>query len=275
MKWFSERKQLKSVSTIIQVDSMSDELRNSLWNVLDMCLWSRRGYMSADFGPNIYQYSRALWFHYFKRPIDQIPDRSHYILKAIREYFFACKWYEVYDFLEFTAMCVAADVHSREIAISESLNSVLERELAGYRMIQMQVTPITDKQEVAMLEGALADTRYEGVTGHLGTALRLLSDRDSPDYRNSIKESISAVESMARIITGDEKATLGDALKELEKQGKLHSALKEGFSKLYGYTSDEGGIRHAMMREPNLAVADAKYFLLSCTSFVNYLKAKI
>ena len=45
--------------------------------------------------------------------------------------------------------------------------------------------------------------------------------------------------------------------------------------KLYGYTSDEGGIRHAMLDEPNLTSADARYFLLSCTSFVNYLKAQL
>lgn len=45
--------------------------------------------------------------------------------------------------------------------------------------------------------------------------------------------------------------------------------------KLYAYTSDEGGIRHAMLDEPNLTAADARYFLLSCTSFVNYLKSQL
>lgn len=275
MKWFSERKHLKPVSTRIQVESMSDELRASLWNVLDMHLWSRRGYMSRDQRPNIYQFSKDLWFHYFKKRVDLIPNLSHRVLEAIRDYFFACDWYEVYDFLEFTAAYAAADSHLRFARISDTINSILERELAGYRMIDMQITPVTDEQEVAMLETSLADTQYEGVTIHLRTALQLLSNRDHPDYRNSIKESISAVESITRIISGKKKATLGDALKELEKREKLHPALKDGFLKLYGYTSDEEGIRHAMLEEPNLTASDAKYFLLSCTSFVNYLKAKI
>ena len=61
----------------------------------------------------------------------------------------------------------------------------------------------------------------------------------------------------------------------LEKGGELHSALKDGFSKLYGYTNDEHGIRHAMLDAPELTQGDAKYFLLSCTSFVNYLKSKL
>lgn len=56
---------------------------------------------------------------------------------------------------------------------------------------------------------------------------------------------------------------------------RFSSAFKEGFVKLYGYTSDEGGIRHAMLEMPDLTAADAKYFLLSCTPFTNYLKSKL
>jgi hypothetical protein len=77
------------------------------------------------------------------------------------------------------------------------------------------------------------------------------------------------------VISGNPKATLGDALKAIERNGKVHPALKDAFLKLYGYTSDEGGIRHAMLEEPTLTVADAKFFLLSCTSFINYLKAQL
>ncbi|MBE8966981.1 hypothetical protein IQ277_12215 [Nostocales cyanobacterium LEGE 12452] len=93
--------------------------------------------------------------------------------------------------------------------------------------------------------------------------------------RNSIKESVSAVESLAKAITRKPKATLADALKVLEVFHNLHPTLKKSFLTLYGYTSDEGGIRHAMLTEPDLTIADAKFFLLSCTSFINYLKSKI
>jgi len=80
---------------------------------------------------------------------------------------------------------------------------------------------------------------------------------------------------MARVVVENPKATLGDALRVLEKRGTLHPALKDGFGKLYGYTSDEQGIRHAMLDEPSISAADAKFFLLSCTSFANYLKAQL
>jgi len=137
---------------------------------------------------------------------------------------------------------------------------VLERELAGYRIIEDVVTEITDEQEIETLTEALEDTRFQGVSNHLKRALELLSNRENPDYRNSIKESISAVESMAKIITQKPKADLEEVLKVLERSGKIHGALKAGFSKLYGYTSDEGGIRHAMLEEPNLSASDAKFF---------------
>ena len=50
--------------------------------------------------------------------------------------------------------------------------------------------------------------------------------------------------------------------------------MRRGFSAIYGYTSDEGGIRHAMLDEPNIDVSDAKFFFVMCASFINYLRSK-
>jgi HPt (histidine-containing phosphotransfer) domain-containing protein len=54
----------------------------------------------------------------------------------------------------------------------------------------------------------------------------------------------------------------------------IHHALKKGFSLIYGYTSDEGGIRHAMIGENKCDFDDAKYMLVSCSAFLNYLAGK-
>ena len=126
-----------------------------------------------------------------------------------------------------------------------------------------RVTDVVSQEEIN-IEEAAKDTRFSTHKENLNL-----------DYRNSIKESISAVESIARAISGSDKATLGNALRTIEKKGQLHRALKEGFLKLYGYTSDKQGIRHAMLDEPNITAADARYFLVSCSSFANYLKSQL
>lgn len=274
MKSFSQRKGLKPVSEIIQTDDMNDELRISLWNTLDMHIWSTKDYVNTYTSistPYINSFSKALWVS-LKKPIDNLPQRGEDKLREIRHLFFSFKWNEVYEFIEF----VIRFYKINKPELSQHINNVLARERSGYRVIDGNVVDIIDEQEVEMLEEALKDIEFEGVNAHLKRSLELLSDRENPDYRNSIKESISAVESISIIITSKEKATLGEALNELEKNNKIHKALKEGFLKLYGYTSVEGGIRHAMTKKQhNITHADAKYFLLSCTSFVNYLKSQI
>jgi hypothetical protein len=54
----------------------------------------------------------------------------------------------------------------------------------------------------------------------------------------------------------------------------MHPSLKSAFQNLYGYTSDANGIRHALLEEANLDFEDAKFMLVSCSAFVNYLVAK-
>jgi len=272
---FSQRKGFTPIPKPLPKDNITEELRNSLWNILDVTIWRTSSFVWSDYrSPGIERFSQFLWFTYFKKPIDTRPEAPDDKLQIIRQYFFSCKWYEVFDFLEHI-LSYKFDSPVESELIPNLINSTLEQELSPYRLIKGTFTEVTDAQEVAMLEQVLSSSDFPAISAHLKRSLELLSDRKQPDYRNSIKESISAVEGMAQIITNNSKATLGDALKILEKSKKIHTALKEGFSKLYGYTSDQDGIRHAMLEEPNIGVEDAKFFLLACTSFVNYLKSKI
>jgi hypothetical protein len=106
---------------------------------------------------------------------------------------------------------------------------------------------------------------------HFASALQKLTDRENPDYRNSIKESISAVESACKILTKRENAMLPDALKFLASQRAFHPAFKESLVKLYGWTSDESGIRHSIKDADNVERVDAQFILVACSAFVNYL----
>lgn len=159
---------------------------------------------------------------------------------------------------------------------SEDFNAILEQEKSGYRLIDGIISPIVREIEIACIEEA-SNTQFSAVNTHLQKALQFYSDRENPDYENSIKEAISAVESMCCIITGmsGAQATLGNALKRLEDNGLiLHRALKSAFEKMYGYASDTNGIRHGGIDFRNAPSEDAKYMLISCSAFINYLIEK-
>ena len=276
---FSERHGLKKAQDIIQIDSVLTELRTSLWNVLTVTIWNEVQWSSIDggflIGPQsrnqrMGQFCHALWFSYFKEPLDQLDSQWHPVLAYLRTYFFSCAWYEVYDFLEFTAQNLPYYDPNKFIA---GCNSVLQREMSAYRFVGDKITAITDKAEIEEVDAAL-EIRLGPVRAHLNRALELLSDRHNPDYRNSIKESISAVESLVIAKLG-EKGTLGQLTKKLEDEIKLHPALGKSLSSLYGYTSDGDGIRHALMELPKLTFEDAKFLLVVCSAFVNFVEARI
>ncbi|MEA5553059.1 hypothetical protein VB713_19120 [Anabaena cylindrica UHCC 0172] len=291
MDTFSQRHGFEPKKDIMQIDSMSNDLRNSLWNVLILSFWkkietySQGGYIDYDRKESsAYQYFetddiksliKILWFSHFKQPFDNLSGIWQRDYQFIKQSFSQYKWYEVYNFLEFIARNYRNDDMLENFI--NLCNHVFERELSGYRFIGSTITPITSETEIQTIEQALAyQDKFAPVSNHINTALIYLSRKENPDYRNSIKESISAVESICCLIANDNKATLGKALNTLEKEPifDLHPALSGAFSKLYGYTSDANGIRHALLDESDLDFEDAKFMLVSCSAFINYLKGK-
>jgi hypothetical protein len=273
MNSFSQRKGLKPINSIMQVDSMDQDLRTGLWNGLQLFYWETASdvYHLSD-SPDLSLLIYFIWRDLFKRPVDEVPQEWHHAHLELKHWFFDRAWYEVYDFIEFVAD-TSPQGFDTEGFIS-FCNSILKREMSAYRFVGGVVTQLTSDQEIAEVEQAInAPAALNPVSTHLRTALERLSDKTNPDYRNSIKESISAVESMCNLITGG-KDTLGDALNKVENKVGIHAALKKGFSNIYGYTNDASGIRHALLDEPNLDFEDAKYMLVSCSAFINYLASK-
>lgn len=290
---FSERMGFKPVKNIIQVASMDNELRNSLWNNLSRYYWGNIhsntlfGF-SSDQSPydtkefELIMLITRIWIDYFKLPIDEIPPiwRARHSDKdmhnKIKSYLFECKWYEVYDFIEFVPNNYYSTYYrDNNKNFIMSCNDIMKRELSAYRFVDGKIVAITSEEEINSIEEAITITdQFKPVSFHLKQALDLFADRKSPDYRNSIKESISAVEALCKLIAGENKATLSTALKKLEDKVDLHPALRQAFDKLYGYTSDADGIRHALLDEVTLGFEDARFMLIACSAFINYLKEK-
>lgn len=191
----------------------------------------------------------------------------------LKKYLSLAPWYTLFDFIE---RYLAIKDGSKADEMRAAFNKALVDEVSGYRIVGNLVVPITGEAELDTIKQAM-DTPYSSVNRHIEKALELFADRKNPDYENTVKESISAVEAMCCIITGmtGAQATLGKAIKKLKEQGvQIHSAMENAFSSLYGYTSDQDGIRHGGIDFKNVPVEDAKYMLVSCSAFVNYLMEK-
>lgn len=228
---FSQRIGKKPVKTIFQVDDIDTDLRNRLWNIVFPVLER----ISFSYYGNFY---KNLWKDFLVLKISDIPIDRYYIQNQIEQWFFNAQWYEIYDFVEYLISTGGFEFRDSFI---DDCNEALRMEVSAYRIIDKTVVRINAEEEIQSIEEAIVATEtYRSVNTHLKAALDYLSDRTAPDYRNSIKESISAVEALCRIITGDEKATLGKALTFLEKKHNLHGSLKTAMTTLYGYTSDAG-----------------------------------
>ncbi len=273
---FSER--CGYVRKAMQIESMDAALKNGLWNAFLQHVWDRyplgrnTQYM-ASFCENLWQghfKERRDDFNKFKNPYSPEPGYNWYLwLNAFRSRFDGSDWYEVYDFLEFVGIQCP---RMSSGPFMEACNVTLERERAAYRFVGGRIAPITNDLEIETIDSAIEER--EGPAVHIRNALEKLSDRKTPDYRNSIKESISAVESQARITMRDETATLGVLLTSLQRERGLPAPLKKAFSTLYGYTSGPSGIRHGLVSEGTEVGFDlAKFMLVACSAFVNFIAA--
>lgn len=290
---FSQRVGIKPIKSVLQVESMDDDLRNGLWNAILKCFFSFFDYSKDGGWVSNSKYAfilEVLWKDFYKACVDSIPQHTEHAIAWVRKDFFNRTWHEVYDIVDFLPNIQTPEpltnieVNHYFIFKYKSAdfiticNEILEREVAGYRFLKSHIEPITDKISIESIETALnkvsKSNSFSGVRIHLETALSLFGDRKAPDYRNSIKESISSIESVCQVISGDPKAELGKALKKISGSIALHPSLEQCFAKMYGYTSDSNGIRHALLEEPNLGYEDALYMLVVCSAFVNYLFVK-
>ena len=183
---FSERIGAKPLRDVVQVTSMDDNLRNSLWNLLLPWVQGRKGQ-----GHLWWEAAVAIARDFTKQPVDELPPNNQYDLHGwVKEIFFESKWFEVFDLIEFVVGNVPVPGRSPE-GLREAVNEILEREASGYRFIAERLAPISSEVELAAIDGAVAAADDQGlhvVSGHIRTAVAKLREPPDADYRNAIKE---------------------------------------------------------------------------------------
>lgn len=275
---FSDRKGITHFFDIVQINDLNKRTRNMIYN----CIKDIFDKLSYDYSYRIDL--GKLFVEYIYKELFSLADKDfpeyggnyayEFFLESIYSIIEEYDYVEVFTFIEGLINCfkkmdkITYGNYKFKIIFISKISKIFEDENVNYRIVGDIITDIVNEYEIKEIEETLANS-YDIVKKHYNKAIeKLYKDKD---FSNSIKESISSVEAMSQVITGKNNATLGDALKMLRND--IHPAMKSAFEKLYGYTSDANGIRHSNgIGEGNSTFEEAKYMLISCSAFVNYLK---
>ena len=192
------------------------------------------------------------------RVLRKTPDPSNWsefpnIFDEVQTLIRECEWYKVYDFIE---VLQASFAQRGDNSFADALNEFFVEEGIGWHLIDGQivargpeafetiVTKATAALEtiVTQAASALETSKRPTAAGHLHDAMQGLSRRPKPDLSGAAYHAMGALECVARDLTGDPKATLGDILKR--HPGLLPKPLDTALSQVWGYASNEA--RHVL-----------------------------
>ena len=272
MASFSERYGYTKPSDVIIREKITPEIENAILSCFDVLQNNDKNI--------VYEMENYIWCDNFhKRHNDFHLNHNwygggHFTTETIKN----CEyWYDVLNYIEWSIKYFKRNNYNDySDYIKFYLNEEFEKLNFAYRILDNgEIIETTSKVEIEEIEVSL-NSPQNSIKTHLNKALELYSKRPNGDYRNSIKESISAVEAFCREKTSED--TLGKALNHLESNGIIiPKLLKIAFEKLYAYTNQpDTGIRHALMDDTNAPKAEeALFMLVSCSAFINYLNKKI
>lgn len=120
----------------------------------------------------------------------------------------------------------------------------------------------------------LIGPQYPAVMRQFQKAKDFLYHSDEPDYLNSVKEAVGAVEGLAKAICDRPKDTLPDLLPELKRRHLAHAAMGKIIEAIYAVRSDEPGIAHGAYTSSGFEYADAEFILDISSCVLIYLARK-
>ena len=273
---FSQAEGIDSLPQRAKLGELPKQARNALWSRLYHWIkdftYENYNYMAVGkpWVTILYDYHVSILIE----PGDEFTDDLDQHLHAIKQLILRGDYNRVFDLLQF--------IIRHELVpdgIGEFVATTLQKNLCAYSLAIVEriwtFVPSAIPEQRKSVEKALL-VLSDGPFGGARTHLRKSADCiNAGDYPGSVRESIHAVESVARKLDSDAR-TLSSALASLSNRGiVLHGAFKSGIEKLYGYASNEGGIRHSLSDvTANVDVADAVFMFGACASFTAFLVEK-
>ena len=269
---FSQAQGYESLPQPLKLEELDRRARVQIWNVFYETFIDPEEDEEID-EDDLIDLAFSLHMDLFEGAIDEAPSYWSYF-QDFKDYFFKRRFNKVFDVLEFLMRHEVCPE-----AFTSKMSDMFRRCQLAY-VIDTNSSPTilpasTPEEGQATIDALrlLKEYGLDGARQHLIEASTLINQGH---WANSIKESISAVESVAREIAPGTR-NLGSALNQLGHRGMLeHPSLRNGLEKLYEYTNEEGGIRHARLNDsdPNVGQDEAVFMLGACASFASYLWRK-
>jgi AbiJ N-terminal domain 4 len=258
------------------LEEASKDLRTATWNALHARLFPTDNGSGSSSWKRYRAIATELWAH-LNWPTDQIPIHAFEGRELIKKHWFDdWDWLDFFDTFEFCVSLLAPDARFGDSRADwfDEMNEPLISQGCAYRFLGEELGPVSNPIEVAAVEEAI-ESSVAPVSKHIRDAIRLLPPSPNASPRNSIKESISAVEAALKHLTDSPSATLGEGLKAFEAAyGPMHDSIRRGLTHLYAYTNGPDGIRHALIEDSaEVTVDDARFMLIACSAVANYLVA--
>jgi hypothetical protein len=198
---------------------------------------------------------------------------------AITHHLKQCDWTEFFDFVELLGTLLIkkeADgpfddpEHFKEY--QTAVNALFHEDGIGWTLsdkseLYRQV-PKALARRIAGSESLLVD-KFNAARVHYQKALTYLHQHPI-DEANSIKEIVSALESVARVLF-PKSSTLGDAIKQMRKNEKYSSQFVDALEKLYAFSNVTPLVRHGHPTTRKVLLPEAELALFMGASFIRYL----
>ena len=171
------------------------------------------------------------------------PDRNNWsqypnIDYEVSEHLDDCEWYLVYDIIE--TIIHKLSLSEKEIFTNE-INEYFIGNGIGWKIENDQIETRGDEvfeTAIHKVVTVLETAKLETAKTEIREAINDLSRRPNPDITGAIQHSLACLECVAREISGDKKATLGELIKK--HPNIVPKPLDIAIDKIWGFTSEQG-----------------------------------
>lgn len=257
---FSQRAGLAEVKLPFQVD-MSKALRTRLWNALYANFLVRLHHLSGWSIKKRTHLITSIWSDFLVKPINQLAwgyagiDAGPFEVYT-QEWFDKADYNRVFDLIEFTvSLLEQADAKAIGPFI-HACNEALKKEGSVYRVVNRMVIRLTNDVELKAIEQAVAAETEDPDRSRFSEALEGMANRMDPDYNQVALKAIAAVEETIRKYPRDK--IICDIVSPLTIYSNSMINMKRVLS--------GSGV--------TLTFEEARFWLLTCATLINYLKEK-